>query len=407
MILKQAIKLLEEQEQLHLLKYYEELKEEEQIELLKQIEEIDFSFMKQANNDLGLQKGTIAPIQVLTISEIQKEKEKFMSLGLEALIREEVGAVILAGGSGSRLGFHHAKGMYNIGITKDVYIFQRLIENLMEVVRLVMTWIPLYIMTSQNNHEEIVTFFREMDYFGYNKVFITFFVQDMVPAVDYNDKIILEEKGKILLSPNGNGGWFSSMKKCGILNEIHRKNIKWLNVFSVDNVLQKIADPCFIGAVIASGNPSGAKVIKKVSKDEKVGNICIEDGRPSIIEYYDLTVELKNQTNEYMEPLYNYGVILNYLFLIEDLDKIHNLKLPVHKVEKKINYLNEGGIQITPGDLSGYKFEILILDMIHLLEGCLPYEVNRGEEFAPIKNKTGIDSLDTARILLQENGIEV
>ena len=41
------------------------------------------------------------------------------------------------------------------------------------------------------------------------------------------------------------------------------------------------------------------------------------------------------------------------------------------------------------------------------MDNCLPFEVIRNREFAPIKNKTGVDSVDTARALLKENGVEL
>ena len=45
--------------------------------------------------------------------------------------------------------------------------------------------------------------------------------------------------------------------------------------------------------------------------------------------------------------------------------------------------------------------------MIHLLDNCLSFEVVRNHEFAPIKNKTGVDSVESAQVLLKENGVEL
>ncbi|MDE7247407.1 MAG: UDPGP type 1 family protein, partial [Lachnospiraceae bacterium] len=131
----------------------------------------------------------------------------------------------------------------------------------------------------------------------------------------------------------------------------------------------------------------------------------LEDGRPSIVEYYDMTPELMEAKNEKGDPAYHFGVILNYLFRVKDLEEIVARKLPLHIVEKKIPYLDEKGELVKPEEPNGYKFEQLVLDMIHELDSCLPYEVVRNKEFAPIKNKTGIDSVESARALCQENGI--
>ncbi|MDE7233389.1 MAG: UDPGP type 1 family protein, partial [Lachnospiraceae bacterium] len=127
--------------------------------------------------------------------------------------------------------------------------------------------------------------------------------------------------------------------------------------------------------------------------------------RPSIVEYYDMTQELMDAKNEKGAPAYNFGLILNYSFRVKDLEEIVARKLPLHVVEKKIPYLNEQGEPVKPEEPNGYKFEQLVLDMIHELDSCLPYEVVRNKEFAPIKNKTGIDSVESARKLCEENGI--
>ncbi len=146
-------------------------------------------------------------------------------------------------------------------------------------------------------------------------------------------------------------------------------------------------------------------MVKKCAPDEKIGVICLEDGRPSIVEYYELTDELMNAKDENGDPAYYFGVILNYLFRISDLEKIRERNLPLHLVEKKISYIDEAGNKVKPEAPNGYKFEQLVLDMIHEMDSCLPFEVERNREFAPIKNKTGIDSVESARELCKENGI--
>ena len=195
------------------------------------------------------------------------------------------------------------------------------------------------------------------------------------------------------------------MMKWGVVDKIREAGVEWLNVFAVDNVLQRIADPCFVGATISTGSAVGAKVVKKNAPDEKVGAMCLEDGRPSIVEYYEMTEELMNAKDAQGEPAYNFGVILNYLFREKDLEEIVAKKLPLHIVEKKIPYLDENGEPVKPEAPNGYKFESLVLDMIHQMDSCLPFEVVRRKEFAPIKNKTGVDSVESARELLVENGV--
>lgn len=406
MNLSQAKEKLEKYGQEHVLKYYDQLNEQEKEMLLAQIESTDMSILEACRHREELaQKGVITPLAAMQLEEIEENREEFTAVGLEAIKAGKVGAVLLAGGMGTRLGSDNPKGMYNVGLTRELYIFECLVNNMLDVVRQADSWYHLFIMTSDKNHEATVSFLKEHEYFGYKAEYVHFFMQEMAAATDYEGKIYLEEKGKLSTSPNGNGGWFISMKNAGLLELVQKEGIEWLNVFAVDNVLQRIADPCFVGATIRRDCAVGAKVVRKNAPDEKVGVMCLEDGRPSIVEYYELTEELMNAKDENGDPAYYFGVILNYLFRVPDLIEILEKHLPLHIVEKKIPYLNEEGELVKPDAPNGYKFENLVLDMIHQMKSCLPFEVVREKEFAPIKNKTGVDSVESARELLQKNGV--
>ena len=406
MTLEQAKEKLATYGQEHVLKYYDELSAQEQQVLLEQIEATDMSILAACQHKEELaQKGKITPLAAMELEEIEANRESFTATGLEAIRAGKVGAVLLAGGMGTRLGSDDPKGMYNVGMTKDLYIFECLINNLLAVVRQADAWVHLFVMTSDKNNDATVAFLKEHDFFGYKAEYVHFFKQEMAAATDYQGKIYLEEKGKLSTSPNGNGGWFISMKNTGILDIVKKAGIEWLNVFAVDNVLQRIADPCFVGATLQKNCVVGSKVVRKNAPDEKVGVMCLEDGRPSIVEYYELTDELMNAKDEKGNPAYNFGVILNYLFKESALEELLENNLPLHIVEKKIPYLDEAGNLVKPEEPNGYKFESLVLDMIHQMESCLPFEVVRNKEFAPIKNKTGVDSVESARALLQENGV--
>lgn len=400
--------MLSKRGQEQLLRYYDELSESGKEELLKNIEKIDFSVTDILGNpDMKQVRGRIEPLNAVSIDEIEEKKDKYNAIGLDAVRQGKVGAILLAGGQGTRLGFDKPKGTYNIGVNKDIYIFECLINNLMDTVKKAKTWVPIAVMTSNINHDDTVNFFKEHGYFGYNGDYVYFFIQDMTPATDYNGKIYLADKDKPALSPNGNGGWFTSFVNAGLLGEFNKYGVEWLNVFAVDNVLQRIADPCFVGATIDSGCVCGAKVVSKAAPDEKIGLLVKEDGKPSIVEYYEMTDEMMHSKDENGNRLYNYGVILNYLFSVDEMLRVMEDNLPVHVVEKKIPYIDENGALIKPSEPNGYKFELLVLDLIHLMRDCLSYEVDREKEFAPIKNLTGIDSVESARKLLEANGVAI
>ncbi len=392
-------------DQNHIMRYMDELTADEQMELIAQIDSLDFSVLSAEATEE--KRGVFSPLFATTLQEIDEKREKFRKIGIEAIREGKVGAVLLAGGQGSRLGFDKPKGTFNIGVNKELYIFECLINNLMEVVKEAHTWVPLFIMTSVDNKKDTIDFFREHKFFGYSEDNVWFFAQEQLPTVDTNGKLMLSDKGTVSTAPNGNGGWYASMEKTGMLKILRDIHVKWLNVFAVDNVLQRIADPCFIGAVIDSGMVSGAKVVAKADPDEKVGVLCLEDGKPSIVEYYEMTEEMRTRREPNGLLSYNYGVILNYLFRVDKLNQTLKVKLPLHRAFKKIKYLNDDGVIVSPDEPNAYKFETLALDMVKLQDNCLAYEVDRTKEFAPVKNKTGVDSVDTARELLKQNGVEI
>ncbi len=409
MTFEQAQALLTEKGQTQLLKYYDELDAQGKANLLTAIENINWDFEDALENpvDMSGKDRDIKPIAGLRQAQIQARKAEFKEIGVEAIKSGKVAAVLLAGGMGTRLGVDGPKGAYNIGVTKPLYIFEQQMKNLMEVTQKCGVIVPLYIMTSDKNHAQTTSFWKEHGYFGYPETEVKFFKQEMAPAVDYDGKIILERKDTPALSPNGNGGWFGSLKAAGLVEDLHARGVEWLNIYAVDNVLQRIADPVFVGATIDSGVNCGAKVICKTNPYEKVGVLCMDGTQPDIIEYYELTDEMANQKDENGDLAYCYGAIMNYLFRLSKLEEIADKKIPVHIVEKKIECLCEDGVTRKPEKENGKKFETLAVDLIKPMGSVLPFEVVREKEFAPIKNKTGVDSVESARELLKGNGVEL
>ena len=402
------MKIWEDDNQKYIKAMMEKNTTEQNEKLTKRLEEIDFSVLEHIERKETVnERGVFAPLDAVEVSEIEARGAEFKELGLKAIREGKVGAVLLAGGQGTRLGLDRPKGTLNIGVAKELYLFEQLLRNLMDVTDEAGVYVPLYIMTSNINNADTTAFFEEHDYFGYPKDYVKFFVQEMVPACDYEGRIYMESQTEVAMSPNGNGGWFSSMVNAGLLSDIKERGIEWINVFAVDNCLQRIADPMFVGATIAYGCESGAKVVRKAAPDERVGVLCTEDGKPSIADSYEMPEELATARKENGDLKYGFGVILNYLFSEKKLEQIADARMPIHVVEKKIPYMDVDGTFVKPEQPNGYKFETLVLDMVHMMDDCIPYEVVREREFAPIKNLHGVDSLDSARELMKGCGIEL
>lgn len=402
-----AVCKLKQYDQLHILNFFDSLSENAQDELLAQIELLDISVLDRLEDSSKSKRGKFEPLGALTLDKIAQNEAEFREIGLNTIREGKAACILLAGGQGSRLGFEHPKGMFNIGVTRELYVYECLFNNLMNVTDEAGSFIHLFIMTSESNDIETREFLEENKYFGYSAEYVHFFVQEMAPVIDDSGKILMTAPDTIAMSPNGNGGWFSSMDRAGLLPLLQREGIQWLNVFAVDNVLQKMADPVFIGATISSGCTSGGKVVAKAEPNERVGVLCTEDGKPSIVEYYEMTDEMRTQREPDGKLSYNYGVILNYLFRVDSLIETLDKNLPLHMAHKAVTYIDENGKTIMPDAPNAYKFETLVLDMIHMQDSCLAYEVVREKEFAPVKNKKGVDSVDTARELLKKNGVKL
>ena len=198
MTLEQAKEKIAKYGQEHVLKYYDEISAEEKQTLLGQIEAVDMSILESCKHREELaRKGVITPLAAMQLDEIEANKESFTATGLEEIRQGRVGAVLLAGGMGTRLGSDNPKGMYNVGVTRELYIFECLFNNLMDVVKQAGAWVHMFIMTSDKNNDVTVAFLKEHKYFGYNEEYVHFFEQEMAVATDYEGKIYLEEKGKL------------------------------------------------------------------------------------------------------------------------------------------------------------------------------------------------------------------
>ena len=389
-----------------LLKYYFELNEDEKAGLLKDIGSIDFSLIGGKYAYDGGETGEIKPAKVKRTEEIKDNFGVYSAEGEKLLKQGKVAAVLLSGGQGTRLGFDKPKGMFDIGVTQEITIFSLLMKNVKEIASRICAYFHLFIMTSKENDAETKEFFAKKAYFGYPFDKIHFYIQDTEPVTDLNGKVLLKDKRTVLRSPNGNGGWYSSLLGAGYKDLIEREGIEWLNVFSVDNVLQKICSPEFIGATSLSGCGCGAKVIKKACAEEKVGVLCERNLKPCVVEYYEMPENLAAAKDEKGGLLYGFGVTLNYLFNVKKLDAVTDRKLPYHLAKKAVPYYKDGKT-VRPDSPNALKYETLIVDMVSHMGSCLGFEIEREREFAPVKNRSGVDSIDTARELLKLNGVKL
>ena len=399
-----AKEILEKYGQEHLLKFYSELSDEKKSKLLDDILTIDFKQLQELYESTKMKQnyenGKIEPIAYKSKENLSKEElDKYTKIGEEAIRQGKLAVVTMAGGQGTRLGHSGPKGTYDIGLASHKSIFEILCDNFKEAKEKYQVTIPWYLMTSEENNDDTIAFFEQNNYFGYPKEAVKFFKQGTLPMIDTNGKVLLNEEKMIKQAADGHGGVFEAMRKNGIIYDMSQKGIEWVFISGVDNVLVKPIDAVLTGLATDEGMLMAAKSIVKAGPDEKVGVFCKKDGKPYVVEYIDISEEMANQRNENGELVYGESHILCNQFNIKILEKLASNKLPYHVAFKKASYINENGEIVKPEKPNAYKFESFLFDAFSLLPDIAILRVKREEEFAPVKNATGVDSAESAREL--------
>ena len=305
----------------------------------------------------------------------------------------------MAGGQGTRLGYVAPKGTFKIGGGIDKSLFEALSDTIKEAREKYNTSIPWYIMTSRENNNATEKFFEKNDFFNLPYEDVKFFKQGELPMLDTNGKLMLDETGIIKLAADGHGGVFEALSKNGYIEDMKKRNIEWIFISGVDNVLAGLVDPIAVGLSVVNNTLATGKSVVKRNPSEKVGVFCKKNGRPYVIEYTEITDDMANAKDKNGELLYGESHILTNLFNIKALEDISKNKLPYHSAFKKAKYMEKTGEIIKPEKPNAYKFEAFIFDAFESLDDMSILRVKREDEFAPLKNAEGEDSPDTARQL--------
>ena len=256
-------------------------------------------------------------------------------------------------------------------------------------------------MTSKENNDETVSFLKKNNYFGYPKNSINIFKQSELPLLDEEGKLLIGKKGLIKEAANGNGGIFTSMEKEGILKDMRHKGIEWIFIGSVDNVLLKNVDELLLGITSINGTKIGTRTVLKNNPNERVGVLCKKNKKVKVIEYTELPQEIANIRDENGELVFGESHIMCNLFNIEALEKASDKNLEYHIAFKKANFIDKNGEYVEPKEPNAYKFEKFIFDSFCLFDEISILRGKREEDFAPVKNITGIDSPETAKKLYE------
>ncbi len=421
-----AAKKLRNYGQEHLLQFVEELSQVEKIELVEDIESLDFDLIDELVQKYVINKqefmlpDEILPPEVYPIEPDEKLVGKYQSAleKGECLIAEhKVAAFTVAGGMGTRLNFDGPKGNVPATAVRNKTLFRVFAEGINAWQRRLNCTVPWYVMTSITNHDDTVRSFKDNDYFGLNKEDVMIFPQGMMPCFDAEGKILLAQKHKLAMSPDGHGGSLRALYNSGAIDDMAQRGIKYISYFQVDNPLVFVVDPMFIGLHALDNAEMSSKAVKKCEPLEKVGNFALCNGKVTVIEYSDLPDELARQKTDDGSLMFKEGSIAIHVISRTFVERINSrgFSLPWHRALKRVSHIDGDGKLIEPEEINAVKLETFVFDALPLADGSIIYAIDRDEQFAPIKNASGVDSLESSQKLqldravrwLEQAGVEV
>jgi len=407
--LEETQKLLKKHGQSHLLGFWEQLDDGQRQGLLAQIQGLDLAKTDLLVRDVITRSDSagmsidFSPAPFYSVvpagAEQQRHYRQAVETGRKAISAGKVAAFVVAGGQGTRLGFDGPKGDFPISPVRNRTLFQIFADTIVAVSQKYGAPCPWYVMTSPLNYNETVEIFRSNNYYGLDAESVFIFQQGTLPNFSLDGRILLADKANIACSPDGHGGSLKALAHSGALEDMKKRGVEFLSYWQVDNPLINIFDPLFIGLHALDKAEMSSKAVIKARPKEKVGNFCLTDGKITVIEYSDLPDELAERRNPDGSLAFQLGSIGIHIISRTFVEKLNRkgFSLPLHKAVKKIPHIDQQGNFV---ESDGIKLESFVFDAIPLASKSIILETLRSEEFAPTKNATGVDSVETTKQMM-------
>lgn len=384
----------------HVFDFWDELSEGERRQLLDRLASIDYQLLGRLAKSIDLVPPPAGAAQGIPTEPVSPEQRQALEArGWEALRAGEVACLVVAGGQGTRLGWDHPKGTFPASPVLEKSLFQLFAEQVLATSRRAGAPLPWYVLTSRQNRAETQAFFTEHAYFGLPPEQVTFLVQREVPTVDSRGKLLLTGKAELAMNPDGHGGTLRALREARAIQDMAARGIETLFYFQVDNPLCRVADPAFIGAHLAAGAEASTKVVRKVDPAEKIGIVAARGGKTTVIEYSELSKSEQERRDEAGQLVFRAGNTAIHAWSVAFFERLvgAGYELPYHLARKAVPQVGPDGEVTTPDEPNAIKFETFIFDLLPEATTHVAYEVDRAEDFEPLKNRAGPYSPETVR----------
>lgn len=392
--------------QAQVFRFFDELDAEGQAQLLAQAKTIDLDEVEalvaehvKGEHESSVSLDGLLPAPYIALPQNGGDSARWdaaWDAGSAAIQAGRVAAFTVAGGQGTRLGYDGPKGTFPVSPVQEKTLFRIFAEKIARSGERFGVTIPWFILTSEINNDATVAAFEANDYFGLSKDSVHFIVQGLVPAVDREGKILMAEKGRIAMTPDGHGGSLRALVRSGAVETMKSLGVDIVSYFQVDNPIVQCIDPAFIGFHVLGGSELSSKMVPKAYPLEKVGHFCEQDGTMLVVEYSDMPDAMQEETNEDGSIRFKAGSVAIHVFDRGFIERAggsgEGTKLPFHRADKKIPYVDASAASIKPEAPNGVKFEMFVFDALPLAKNPVIIEAARADDFSPVKNAEGVDS---------------